>query len=133
MSAAASAWRSGNAKAGASAAGSTRFAVDPQAELGAPRRVAHAATLDQFQRCQAQLRAAIGLGFRQAIDELIVADLLEPLQRKRRPRAIAQQPLQAGAVGALDAHRSIQRKRSDSDVSVQANAGVAGVKRSGRS
>jgi len=90
-------------------------------------------TLDQLQRCQPQLGTPIGLRLVEAIDERILAELLEALQRNGRPRAIAQQPFQAGAVGAFDADRSIQRKRSDSEVSVQANAGFAGVKRSGRS
>jgi hypothetical protein len=64
--------------------------------------------IEQFQRCQAQLRAAIGLRLVEAIDDLLVAGLLEPLQSRGRPRAVAQQPLQSGAVSAVDAHRSIQ-------------------------
>jgi hypothetical protein len=77
-------------------------------------------TLDQLQRCQPQPGTLIGLRLIEAIDERIVAELLEALQRKGRPRAIAQQPLQPGAVGAFYADRSIQRKRCDSEVSVQA-------------
>ena len=46
----------------------------------------------------------------EAIDELVVGELLEPLQREGRSRAIAQQPLQPGAIAALDAHRGIQRE-----------------------
>lgn len=38
--------------------------------------------LDQFPRCEAQLHAAIGLGFGQPMNELIVADPLGALQRK---------------------------------------------------
>ena len=49
--------------------------------------------LDQLQGRQAQLGAPIGLGLGEAIDELIVADLLEPLQGEGRPSTIAQQPL----------------------------------------
>jgi hypothetical protein len=45
--------------------------------------------LDQFQGCEAQLRAAIGLRLVEAIDELLVAALLEPLQCEGRARAIA--------------------------------------------
>jgi hypothetical protein len=45
--------------------------------------------LEQFQRCQAQLRAAIGLRLVEAIDELLVAGLFEPLQREGRASAIA--------------------------------------------
>jgi hypothetical protein len=70
--------------------------------------------LDQFRGREAQLGAPIRLGLGGAIDELVVAELLEALQRKRRARAVAQQALQPGAVGALDAHRGIQRKRSSS-------------------
>jgi hypothetical protein len=40
--------------------------------------------LDQFQRCQAQLRAAIGLGLVEAIDELIVCQLFEALPGEGR-------------------------------------------------
>jgi hypothetical protein len=89
--------------------------------------------LGRFQGHMPQLGAPIKLRLVEAIDERIVGHLFEALQGKVRPRAIAQQPFQAGAVGAFDADRSIQRKRSDSAVSVQANAGLAGVKRSGRS
>jgi len=69
-------------------------------------------TLDQLQRCQPQLGTPIGLRLVEAIDERTLAELLEALQRNGRPRAIAQQPFQAGAVGAFDADRSIQRKAS---------------------
>jgi hypothetical protein len=67
-------------------------------------------TLDQFQGTEAQLGAPVGLGLGQAIDQLVVAELFEPLQRKRRARAVAQQTLQAGAVGAFDPDRGIQRE-----------------------
>jgi len=43
-----------------------------------------------------------------------------------------QQALQALAIVRFDAHGGIERKRSDDAVSVQANAGLIGVKRSGR-
>jgi hypothetical protein len=46
-------------------------------------------TLDQFHGREAQLGAPIGLGPGQAIDELVVTDLLEPLQGEGRPRTIA--------------------------------------------
>jgi len=42
--------------------------------------------LDEFQRRQPQSRAAIGLGLGKAIDELVVTDLLEALQREGRAR-----------------------------------------------
>jgi len=45
--------------------------------------------LDQFQWGQAQLRAAIGQRLVEAIDELLVAALFEPLQREGRAGAIA--------------------------------------------
>jgi len=45
--------------------------------------------LEQFQRRQPQLRAAIGLGLGKTIDELIVTDLLEALQREGRPSTVA--------------------------------------------
>jgi hypothetical protein len=45
--------------------------------------------LDQLQGRKPPLRAAIGLRFGQAIDELVVADLLGALQREGRARAIA--------------------------------------------
>jgi len=70
--------------------------------------------LDQFQRRQPQLRAAIGLGLGKTIDELVVTELLEALQREGRARAIAQQPFQTGAVRAFDSDRGIQRKPSSS-------------------
>jgi len=41
---------------------------------------------------------------------------------------VAQQPLASGAVGGLDAHRAVDRN----EVSVEADAGFIGVKRSGR-
>jgi len=47
-------------------------------------------TLDQLQRCQPQLGTPIGLRLVEAIDECILAELLEALQRNGRPRA---QPL----------------------------------------
>jgi hypothetical protein len=43
---------------------------------------------------------------------LVVAELLQALQREGRARTVAQQPFQPGAVVAFDAHRGIQRKRS---------------------
>jgi len=70
--------------------------------------------LDEFQRRQPQLRAAIGLGLGKTIDELVVTELLEALQREGRARAIAQQPFQTGAVRAFDSDRGIQRKPSSS-------------------
>ena len=45
--------------------------------------------LDQFHRREAQLGAPIGLGLGQAIDELVVGELLEPLQCEGRASAIA--------------------------------------------
>jgi hypothetical protein len=45
--------------------------------------------LDQLQGCEVQLRAPVGLGLGEAIDELVVGELLEPLQGKGRARAIA--------------------------------------------
>ena len=74
----------------------------------ARRRDQRGQPVEQFERREAQLGAPIGLGLGEAIDEPVVADLLEPLQRKRRAGAIAQQPFQPGAVGAFDAHRGIQ-------------------------
>ena len=53
--------------------------------------------LDQFQGRVAQLGAPIGLGSGKAINDLAVRQLLEPLQRKGRARAIAQQPFQPGS------------------------------------
>jgi len=46
----------------------------------------HGQPLEQFQRRQPQSRAAIGLGLGEAIDELVVTDLLEALQREGRAR-----------------------------------------------
>ena len=60
-------------------------------------------TSNQLQGCEVERRAAIGLGFGQAIHDLIVADLLEALQREGRPSSIAQQPFSPGAIGAFDA------------------------------
>ena len=48
--------------------------------------------LGQFQGRMPQLGAPIGLRLVEAIDERILAELLEALQRNGRPRAIAQQP-----------------------------------------
>ena len=98
-------YEAGNAKVGASAADRNRLVVDPQAALGAPRRAVHAATHDQSQRRQAQPRAAIGLGIGRAIDDLIVAALLESLRRLERPSTISQQPLQPGAVRQSSIHK----------------------------
>jgi hypothetical protein len=61
-------------------------------------------------RGEPQLDVPIGLRFGQAIDELIVGDPFEALQSEGWARAVAQQPLQPGAVGAFDADRSIQEK-----------------------
>jgi len=74
-------------------------------------------TLDQLRRGQPQLGAPIGLRLVEPIDERILAELLEALQRNERPRAMAQQPFQGSAFGAFDADRSIQPKRSDREVS----------------
>jgi hypothetical protein len=82
----------------------------PLAAEQARRREQRGQPAEQFERCQAQLGAPIGLGLGQAIDELVVADLLEPLQCKGRAGAITQQPFQPGAVGAFDAHCGIQRE-----------------------
>jgi hypothetical protein len=65
-------------------------------------------TLDQFQGREAQLGAPIGLGLGEAIDELVVGELLEPLQREGRASTIAQQPLQPGPIRPRDAHRGIE-------------------------
>ena len=70
----------------------------------------HGQPLEQFQRRQPQSRAAIGLGLGEAIDELVVTDLLEALQREGRPSTVAEQPFQAGAVRAFDSDRGIQRE-----------------------
>jgi hypothetical protein len=51
--------------------------------------------LDQLQERQAEVRDTIGLGIREAIDELAVGKLLKPLH--------------AGAVGSRDARRTIGR------------------------
>ena len=45
--------------------------------------------LDELQGREAQLRAAIGLGLGKTIDELLVTDLLEALQREGRAGTIA--------------------------------------------
>jgi hypothetical protein len=49
--------------------------------------------LDQFQRRESQLRAAIGLRLGKTIDELVVTHLLEPLQGEGGSCAVAQQGL----------------------------------------
>jgi len=46
-------------------------------------------TVDELQGREAQLRGAIGLRPGEAIDNLLVTDLFQPLQRKGRARAIA--------------------------------------------
>jgi hypothetical protein len=68
--------------------------------------------LDQFQGREPQLGMPIGLRPGEAIDELLVTDLFQPLQREKRTRAVAQQPLQPCAIGTVDANRGIERKRS---------------------
>ena len=45
--------------------------------------------LDQFQGREAQLGAPVRLGLGEAIDELVVAELLEALQGEGRARAVA--------------------------------------------
>lgn len=75
--------------------------------VDAPERdLRHA--LGQFQGRMPQLGAPIGLRLVEAIDERTVGHPFEALQGKGRPRAIAQQPFQAGAVGAFDADRTIR-------------------------
>lgn len=49
--------------------------------VGARGRDQRGQTLEQFQGREAQLRGAIGLRPGEAIDELVVGELLEPLQR----------------------------------------------------
>jgi hypothetical protein len=43
-------------------------------------------------------------------DDLVLVDLLEPLEGERRARAVAPQPLQTGPVVLADAHRGIERE-----------------------
>jgi hypothetical protein len=45
------------------------------------------------------------------IDQVLGIDFTQPFQREGRPRAVAQQPLQALAVFRLDAHADIKRRR----------------------
>jgi len=66
--------------------------------------------LDKFQRHKPQLGASIGMRLGHAIDKLVVMTLHEPPRGEGWSRAIPQQPLQAAAVGAFNAHRGIQRE-----------------------
>ena len=68
--------------------------------------------LDQFQGREAQFGTPIGLGLIEAIDELVVTELLEPLQGEGRAGTITQQALQAGVVLAFDPDRGIDREAS---------------------
>jgi len=61
----------------------------------------HGQTLDHFQGREPQRGAPIGLGPLEAIDELVMDELLDPLQGEGWAGAIAQRPLQPGAVGAV--------------------------------
>jgi hypothetical protein len=96
----------------------------------ARRREQRGQPLDQFQGREPQLGATIGLGLGETIDELLVAKLLEPLQGEGWARAVAQQPLQAGAVGAYDPDRSIQREAS-AVVPAGHLARIGGIERAG--
>jgi len=69
-----------------------------------------------------------GARLRVVVDEVLAVELAQPVQGERWPGAVAQQPLTPGAVSSRDAHRAVD----GNEVSVQANAGFIGVKRSGR-
>jgi hypothetical protein len=56
------------------------------------------------------LRGAIGLRPGKAIEDLALRQLLQPLQGEGRAGTITQQPLQPGAVVAVEAHRGMQRE-----------------------
>lgn len=62
-------------------------------------------TLDQLQRCQPQLGTPIGLRLIEAIDERILAELLEALQRQRAAARNSAAAVPGRRVGAFDADR----------------------------
>ena len=65
---------------------------------------------DELQGREAKLGRAVGLRPGQAIDELVLAHLLQALQCEGRARAIAKQPLPPRAVLGFDAHRGLERE-----------------------
>ena len=67
-------------------------------------------TLDQFERGQHQADAAARARLDALIDQVLGIDFTQPFQRKGRSGAIAQQSLQALAVGCFDAHAGIERE-----------------------
>ena len=57
--------------------------------------------VDQLQRGERQRRGAIALGLGQPIDDALVVEQLQALERERGPSTVPQQPLQA--IGILRA------------------------------
>ena len=67
-------------------------------------------TLDQFERCEHQADSAAGTRLDALADQVFGVDFTQALQREGRTSAIPQQPFQARAVGAFDAHAGVERE-----------------------
>jgi hypothetical protein len=78
--------------------------------MTARRRNQRRQTLDQFERCEHQADAAAGTRLDALVDQVFGVDFTQALQRKGRASAVAQQPFQARAVGAFDAHAGVERE-----------------------
>lgn len=65
-------------------------------------------TLDQFEWGQHQAGAAAPSRLDALIDQVLDIDFTQPFQREGRPRAVAQQPLQALAVMRFDVDACIK-------------------------
>jgi len=76
--------------------------------MSARRRNQRRQTLDQFERCEHQADAAAGTRLDALVDQVFGVDFTPTLQREGRASAIPQQPFQARAVGAFDAHAGVE-------------------------
>jgi len=84
--------------------------------------------IDQLQGGEEQRAAPAWTGLGALVEQAFGIEFAQPVQGEGWPGTVAQQPLAPGAVGGLDAHRTVD----GNEVSVEANAGFIGVKRSGR-
>ena len=67
-------------------------------------------TPNQFERREHQADAAAGTRLDALVDQVFGVDFRPALQREGRASSIPQQPFQARAVGAFDAHAGIDRE-----------------------
>jgi hypothetical protein len=74
----------------------------------ARRRYPCCDALDELQGRENELRAPVGTGLGQVIDQAVGIALLEPLGGEGRPGAVAQQTFEPAPVIRFDAHGCIQ-------------------------